>query len=507
MPIPIKIDVLLKENIIEHERLELKKGFNPIEIMHTMCAFANDFNNWGGGYLIIGIDNDTKEVVGVEKSKIDFILKKLIELSNKIIYPYFPIMDVVEYKSKFLIVLYCYGGPSRPYKCPESLGKKPRYIYYIRRGASTVIAKPDEERELISMSQNIPFDDRINLKAELSDLDLNLISSFLKETNSNLDINKLKPIEIYKSLNIIDGPNEYIKPKNIGLLLFSREPKKYIKTPWIEVTVFHDKIGDNFEEKIFSGDVISQIRGALQFIKNNVIIEKVRKVPNKAESLRFYSYPFVAIEEALVNAVYHKDYEIDAPIEVRVELDKTYITSYPGPMPPLNKNNINDDVVISRRYRNRRIGDFLKELHFTEGRNTGFKKIRDSLRINGSPKPVFITDDERCQFITKFEIHPEFKKKIKDISLVVQAGVQVGVQVSFIDIDLKIIKFINNKNLVAIKYILNYLGYKSRTRNFRTSLKKLLDFGFIEMNNPNSPRDPNQRYKITLKGKNYIEGN
>lgn len=44
--------------------------------------------------------------------------------------------------------------------------------------------------------------------------------------------------------------------------------------------------------------------------------------------------------------------------------------------------------------RNRRIGEFLKELHLTEGRNTGFKKILDSIRANGSPLPEFETDDE-----------------------------------------------------------------------------------------------------------------
>lgn len=47
----------------------------------------------------------------------------------------------------------------------------------------------------------------------------------------------------------------------------------------------------------------------------------------------------------------------------------------------------------SRRYRNRRIGEFLKEMHLTEERNTGFRKIRNALRYNGSPEPLFETDD------------------------------------------------------------------------------------------------------------------
>ena len=47
----------------------------------------------------------------------------------------------------------------------------------------------------------------------------------------------------------------------------------------------------------------------------------------------------------------------------------------------------------SRRYRNRRIGEFLKEMHLTEERNTGFRKIRNALCYNGSPEPLFEADD------------------------------------------------------------------------------------------------------------------
>lgn len=63
---------------------------------------------------------------------------------------------------------------------------------------------------------------------------------------------------------------------------------------------------------------------------------------------------------------------------------------------------------FSRRYRNRRIGEFLKEMHLTEGRNTGFCKIRNALHNNGSPEPLFETDDECTYFSTTLYIHPDF---------------------------------------------------------------------------------------------------
>lgn len=56
MPLPINIDEVLHGKTVEWERLEFKKGWNPEAVMHTMCAFANDFHNLGGGYIFIGID-------------------------------------------------------------------------------------------------------------------------------------------------------------------------------------------------------------------------------------------------------------------------------------------------------------------------------------------------------------------------------------------------------------------------------------------------------------------
>ena len=76
-----------------------------------------------------------------------------------------------------------------------------------------------------------------------------------------------------------------------------------------------------------------------------------------------------------MNAVYHRAYDEREPIEVRVENDRIEIVSFPGPDRSVTIEGLKSYRVSNRRYRNRRIGDFLKELHLTEGRNTGFKKI------------------------------------------------------------------------------------------------------------------------------------
>ena len=83
--------------------------------------------------------------------------------------------------------------------------------------------------------------------------------------------------------------------------------------------------GDQIIEKTFKGPLHQQLREALQYIRNVVLTERVQKLPDVAEANRFFNYPYVAIEEALSNAVYHKGYDIREPIEVRVLPDRIEI--------------------------------------------------------------------------------------------------------------------------------------------------------------------------------------
>ena len=56
--LPINLEDLLRRRRVEGERIEYKKGWNPDAIIRTICTFANDFENLGGGYVIIGQDCD-----------------------------------------------------------------------------------------------------------------------------------------------------------------------------------------------------------------------------------------------------------------------------------------------------------------------------------------------------------------------------------------------------------------------------------------------------------------
>ena len=63
MALPINITGLLNKQKIESNRIEFKKGWNPESIYHSICAFANDFDDLGGGYILVGVDSD--EATGI----------------------------------------------------------------------------------------------------------------------------------------------------------------------------------------------------------------------------------------------------------------------------------------------------------------------------------------------------------------------------------------------------------------------------------------------------------
>ncbi len=55
MALPINIEDLLQQRKVESSRIEFKEGWNPVSIYHSICAFANDFDNLGGGYILVGV--------------------------------------------------------------------------------------------------------------------------------------------------------------------------------------------------------------------------------------------------------------------------------------------------------------------------------------------------------------------------------------------------------------------------------------------------------------------
>jgi ATP-dependent DNA helicase RecG len=417
MALPVNIEQLLSGQVVEWERLEFKASWNPEDAIHTICAFANDLGNWGGGYLIIGVAEEKGRPIlpptGLLPEQVDAIQKKLVELCKQLVPEYFPLAEPEEYQGKLVLVIWVPGGDNRPYKAPVSLSKEqklPKHSY-VRRFASTIKAGDYEQQQLLELAAKVPFDDRINRQATLDDLSLGLIREHLREIKSRLaEESATMPFEdLCRQMRIASGPPEYFRPLNIGLLMFNEQPERFFHGAYIDIVLFTGDTGRSFEEKRFAGPLPRQLRQSLDFLKTNIIKEVTRKLPDQAESQQILNYPFAALEESLANAVYHRSYELPNSIEVSVRPTSIQILSFPGALPPVTPEQLRSGTrVVARDYRNRRVGDFLKELRLTEGRATGLPDIRATMQANGSPPPIFEMDDDRVSFLTTLRIHPYF---------------------------------------------------------------------------------------------------
>ncbi len=533
MALPTNIDELLHGNTVEWDRVELKKGWNPEDIIHSLCAYANDINNWDGGYVIIGVEEDNGKAklppIGLQVQELDAIQKKLIELAYKLSPVYVPVFQPYVMNEKHILVVFAPAGDNRPYKAPISLSeKRTERAMYIKRSSKTVKVKEgsDDERRLIELTARIPFDDRINQTAKLDNLNLRLIQSYLKEVMSSLyeESTKIPFAELCRHLMIAKGSIELLRPTNAGLLLFNDHPEHFFSGARIELVIHKNKVGKDYTEKIFTGSIIQQIRDVLQYFKSTIVEELVVKPARQAESIRFFNYPFQAIEEAVVNAVYHRSYERENPVEIQIHKDKIEILSFPGPMPPINQAMLKRQRVVARDYRNRKIGGFLKELKLTEGRGTGLPIIHSSLEENGSPPPVFETDENNAYFLCILSIHPltynaQDKRTIdgtkgipSQINDLNEINTYLSLSVSELgDRDKEAIK---KKISEMTKKVLNYctkpksrdeifeeIGLYKNTKNFQNHIKPLIDLGWIYFTLPDKLTSRDQKYYTTDLGK------
>lgn len=415
MTIPVNIDDLVNRRVVESSRIEFKSGFNPNAVIHTICAFANDIDNIGGGYLVLGIEEEDGSPIlppkGIPQSEIDGILKKMVGFCHRIEPLYNPVAQPVLFQDAYLIVIWVPGGYGRPYKaCKDVHSAGSAKQYYIRKFSSTVVASPDEEKELFYISTDIPFDDRPNLLAKVDDLDLGLMRQHLKKIGSDLYEHsaKLDTLDLARDMQLVSGPVEDVRPLNVGVLMFTEHPERFFRYARIEVVDIPDPTGANMVEKVFTGPIQRQLEDALLYLKNYVIKEKVTKSSARAEAERVYNYPYAAIDEILANAVYHRSYQISEPITVRITPESLEVTSFPGFDRSISDEDVAERKIRARSYRNRRIGDFLKELKLIEGRNTGFPNAYKALETNGSPALEFYSDDQRGFLSVVIPVHPSF---------------------------------------------------------------------------------------------------
>lgn len=353
----------------------------------------------------------------------------------------------------------------------------------------------------MSLAAKVPFDDRFCQTARVADLSQPLMLGFLNEIGSELaaDAPTLPLEALGRQMNVLGGASEAPWPKNVGLLFFNEAPERFFPGTQIDVVWFPEGAGgDRFEEKSFKGPLGRMTREALDYIRRNYLVETVIKHPQRAEAERVWNYPYAAIEEAVVNAVYHRSYEEREPIEVRIDRDELVVLSFPGPDRSIRLADLRAGRAVSRRYRNRRIGEFLKELDLTEGRSTGIPKILKVMAGNGSPAPVFESDDERISFVIRLPVHPQAQATSMVATDQVTPEVTPEVPPQFAEAIDRLLAALEGE--MSRQQLQAALQLKD-DKHFREAfLQPALDAQMVAMTQPDRPRSSKQRYRLTEQG-------
>ena len=416
--LPINLDDLLYCRGVESERVEFKASWDAKttgnQVLKTICAFANDFHNLNGGYIVLGVgEKDGRAdlpTVGLASDELDRAQKWIRGNCKRLDPTYQPVLSPEVVNGRSVLVIWAPASDIRPHRAPSGDKKTPRY--WVRLGSETVDAEQrgDMLRQLLQQTAKVPWDDRPARDAKVEDIRETRVREFLRDIRSGL-LEEPDASLIYRNLNVVRPVNQHESPRNVGLLFFSNDPAHWFRGARIEVVQFAaDRGGDVLEEHTFSGPLQDQFRDCLNHLEN-LSTTHLQKQQDHSRVRGWVSYPLPALRETLVNALYHRSYDTDQPEPVKVYLypDRIEITSYPGPVPGVEPQHLTRGGQLRPvPARNRRIGEFFKELKLAEGRLTGLAKVFRAMEENGSPVPRFEFDAERTYFLATLPSHPEY---------------------------------------------------------------------------------------------------
>ena len=418
--LPVNLDDLLRCRGVESERVEFKASWDPAstgpQVLRTICAFANDYHNLNGGYVVVGVAerDGTADLppAGLSPEQAEAAQRWIRGNCNRLDPPYAPVLSPELVDDRLVLVVWAPASDVRPHRAPRG-GKGTEARYWIRLGSETVDAERRGTllRGLIDQTARVPWDDRAARTARVEDMREVKVREFLRDVRSGL-LDEPDARDIYRRLRLVTRINGRDLPRNVGLLFFSDDPAAWFPAAKIELVQFAaDRAGDVQEERVFGGSLLDQVRSCLAHLDNLSVFHR-QKQRDDVHARTWTAYPIAALREALMNAVYHRSYDVDQlePTKVHLFPSRVEIVSYPGPVPGIRPAHLLPGAKVLRALpaRNRRIGEFLKELRLAEGRLSGLPKIYAAMAQNGSPAPSFDFDERRTWFQATLPAHPQY---------------------------------------------------------------------------------------------------
>lgn len=329
------------------------------DITAEMVALSNT----EGGLIIIGIDDKTGDIIGLNFKEIETINNLLFNWAANNVKPAINIFtETVILDQGKVIIAKIYKGINKPY-CDNKMN------YWVKSAANKRKAVPEELQRMFQAAGKLLAEERIIESSSIDDIDTDFFIDFYKERyKEEIDKNDLNLESLVQNLKLFENG----KLNLAGALLFAKDaqnliPEFYITAIWFWGNEF---ITDDYRgsDNIY-GNIKTQYIKAFNFILST--LHKIQK--NKSfNSLGDCEIPEIVIRELLVNALIHRDYFINDSIKVFVFENRIEIKS-PGKLPD---NLTVEDIKqgIQRRTRNIILTSFAFDILPYRGTGSGILK-------------------------------------------------------------------------------------------------------------------------------------
>ena len=416
----------LKElSLRESEKVEWKENGDDPEvtksIVKTISAFANDIANMGGGYVVCGAKESKDEFgfptlvfTGLSANKLKAIEGKVLQYCRDYVSPSIaPAVEELENpgnpQSRILVFIVFADRQVHSFRDNE------KSACYVRIGRETREARNGILRQLLeSKGQIEPFDKRPNANTDEKDIDSLLFRDCMYEMgllqpNKQLEdyySDKEQIAEFVPPLLVRKTLDHSLCLRNFALFMFGKKSSISLHFPdaYIVFSTYNgiDRSETTAERFSLTGTIIEQAKKVISLLDTltYTVFDKTSDKPNQEK------YPKRALQEAVVNAIVHRDYEIGEPIRITVFSDRIEIRS-PGALHwGVDKEKFRLGK-SSPKWRNQSFAYLFNKLHLTQSEGQGIPTIIRTMREAGCPDPVFEVETESVTCI--LSAHPRYR--------------------------------------------------------------------------------------------------
>ncbi|NCC64401.1 MAG: hypothetical protein EOM15_07080 [Spirochaetia bacterium] len=366
---------------LESKILEFKERLDDYSrLLETVTAFANT----QGGTIIIGIRDEDRLIVGLDRDQIERYSQEIPQAIADAVSPQIAV-DLYEQhiRGKTCITIRIFPGPQKPYfikRAGYPLG------VFIRFGAHNRVADAYAIEQFVHNRSGIRYEQQSCVQISYENLSKDLLG--------NMFTNYDQSILIGTGYASTDVSGRTI-PNVAGTLLFYPEHFKIIAESNIVVSVYADDDKRYLiKQEVFSGGLIPMLEQSYAFLMS--LLGSHYELDGLVKRPVAYEIPQAAIREALVNAVAHRAYDYEAPTRITLFPNRIEFLN-PGTFyAPINPENLKEGL---SRYRNPLISDALRKKGYMEKQGIGINLIIASCLEAGLVEPQFIELEHHVKLV------------------------------------------------------------------------------------------------------------